>query len=321
MNEVIRGIGQVVVDDVRDVGDVDAAGGDVGCDQDAVLAGREALEGGGALGLRAIAVDGIGIVAEALELFGDAIGAVLGPREDEKGALLFGEHLVEQAELLVLHDGVDAELDLVGGLGGGADLDANGVFDVVLDDLGDVGVEGRGVAHRLAGLWKRTDDAADGGEEAHVEHAIDFIEDEHVDGADVDLATAKEVFQASGGGDDEARATIEVIELRVLGEAAADEDGVVPGLGDELGVGLKHLHGELAGGEEDEGLDGATLAPVGGHGGGLEALDHGDQERECFAGAGGGGGQDVFELKGRWNGLGLHGRGRKEAGGGEAGLE
>ena len=161
---------------------------------------------------------------------------------------------------MILHDGVDAELDAVGGLGGGADLDADGLLDVVLDDLGDVGVEGRGVAHGLAGLGEGADDATDGREEAHVEHAIDLIEDEHVDGADVDLAAAEEVFEAAGGGDDETGAAVEVVELGVLRKAAADEHGVVPGLGDELGVGLQHLHGELAGGKEDESPDGTALA-------------------------------------------------------------
>ncbi len=321
MDKVVRGIGHVVVYDVRDVLDVDAAGGDVGGDEDAVLAGREAFEGGGPLRLRAIAVDGVGVVTEALELFGDAVGAVLGAREDEKGALLFRQHLVEQAEFLILHDGIDAELDLIGGLGGGADLDADGLLDVVLDDLGDVGVEGRGVAHGLAGLGEGTDDAADSGEEAHVEHAVYFVEDEHVDGADVNLAAAEEVFEATGGSDDEARTAINVVELSVLGEAATDEDGVVLGLGDELGVGLEDLHGELAGGEEDEGADGSAFAAVRGHGGGLEALDHGDQEGEGLAGAGGGGGKDVLAFEGGRDGLCLDGSGGEEAGSGEAGLQ
>ena len=78
----------------------------------------EALEGGGALRLAAVAVDDVGVVAELFELLRDAVGSVLGAREDEEGSLLFAQHLVEQAELLVLHDGVDAEFDAVGGLGG-----------------------------------------------------------------------------------------------------------------------------------------------------------------------------------------------------------
>ena len=119
-----------------------------------MLTGREALERGRALRLRAIAVDGVSVVAEPLELLGDAVGAVLGAREDEKRALLFGEHLVQQAELLVLHDGVDAKLHAIGRLGGGADLDTHRVLDVVLHDLGDVGVERRGVAHGLARLGR-----------------------------------------------------------------------------------------------------------------------------------------------------------------------
>ena len=90
VDEVVAGIGQVVVDDVRDVGDVDAASGDVGGDQDAVLAVGEALESGGALGLAAVAMDGVGVVAELLELLRDTVGAMLGAREDEEGSLLFG---------------------------------------------------------------------------------------------------------------------------------------------------------------------------------------------------------------------------------------
>ncbi len=164
--------------------------------------------------------------------FADAVGAVLGAREDEEGSLLFAQHLVEEAELLVLHDGVDAEFDAVGGLGGLADGDANGVANVVADDLLDVGVERGGVAHGLTGLRHGADDAADGGKEAHVEHAVDFVEDEHFDGVEVDLAAAEVVFETAGSGDDEAWAAVELIELVVLREASADEHRVVLRAGD-----------------------------------------------------------------------------------------
>jgi len=55
VDEVVRGVGQVVVDDVGDVLHIDAAGGYVGRDENAVLAVLEALQRGGALGLAAIA--------------------------------------------------------------------------------------------------------------------------------------------------------------------------------------------------------------------------------------------------------------------------
>jgi len=37
----------------------------------------------------------------------------------------------------------------------------------------------------VCGSSARRDDTADSGKEAHVEHAIDLVEDEHFDGADV----------------------------------------------------------------------------------------------------------------------------------------
>src|SRR5271170_5622319 len=183
-----------------------------------MLAVLEALEGCSTLGLAAVSMDDVGVVAETLELLRDAVGTVLGTGEDEEGALLLAQHLVEQTQLLVLHDGVDAEFDAVGRLRGLADLDADWLVDVVADDLADVRVEGRGVAHGLASLRQCADDAADGGKEAHVEHAIDFIKDEHLDGVDVDLAAAEEVFEASRSGDDETRAAVELVELIVFGE-------------------------------------------------------------------------------------------------------
>ncbi len=139
---------------------------------------------------------------------------------------------------------------------------------------------------------------------------------------EVDGAAAEEVFEAAGGGDDETGAAVELVELGVLGEAAADEDRVVlrePGT--SFAVGFEDLHGEFAGGEEDERTDGAALALGAGGGGGVHALDHRDEEAEGLAGAGGGGGEDVVAFEGGGDGLGLDGRGGDEAGGGEAVLQ
>jgi len=182
----------------RDVLHVDAAGRDIGSNEHAVLAGGEALERGGALRLRAVAVDDVDIVAEPLQLFGDAVCAVLGAGEDEERARLFVQHLVEQAELLVLHHGAGAQLDLVAGVRVGADLDMHRIAHVVADHLAHVGVQRGGVAHGLAGAGKRADDAADGGQKAHVQHAVDFVEHQHLDRADGDGAAAEEVFETAG---------------------------------------------------------------------------------------------------------------------------
>src|SRR5882757_2251558 len=212
-----------------------------------MLAVLEALESSCALRLAAVAVNDVGVVAEPFQFLRDAVGAVFRAREDKKGSLLLFQHLVEQSELLVLHDGVDAQRHLVRWLGGLANLDADWILDVVANNLTDVGIERGRVAHRLATLRHRADDAADGGKEAHVEHAINLVENEHFDGVDVDLTAAEEVFEPAGRGDDQAWATVELIELVVFRETTADEHGIALRARDELPVGIEDLHGELAG--------------------------------------------------------------------------
>ena len=66
---------------------------------------------------------------------------------------------------------------------------------------------------------------------------------------------------------------------------------------------------------------GPRLPLVRGDGGLVHALDHGDEEAEGLAGAGGGGGEDVVAFERGRDGPGLDGGGGDEAGGGEAGLE
>ena len=166
------------------------------------------------------------LIAQLFKLATDTVCAVLGAREDEVGSLFFLQHLVEQTKLLVLHDGVGAQFDALVGLGCGADLDANRLLHIVAHDLGDVGIERGGVAHGLTRFGQSADDAADGGQEAHVEHAIHFVQDEHLDVFQVDLATLEVVLKTAGRGDDEARAATQSVKLCAFAEAAADEHRV-----------------------------------------------------------------------------------------------
>ena len=85
---------QVVVDDVADAVDVDAAGGNVGRDQDAQLAAFEVGEHALTLVLRLVAVDRGGEKAVLFEAFHDLVGAVLGAGEDQNAiGLLRLEHV------------------------------------------------------------------------------------------------------------------------------------------------------------------------------------------------------------------------------------
>ena len=86
MYEVFCDFRDVVIYDVSNMGDVDAAGGDVGCDEDAMASFGEALEGLIALSLRTIAVNLGGGVAGTDQAAGNAVGTMLGANEDQEAA-------------------------------------------------------------------------------------------------------------------------------------------------------------------------------------------------------------------------------------------
>ena len=102
--------------------------------------------------------------------------------------------------------------------------------------------------------------------------------------------------------------------MRPLSHAADDERDGVGGVGVEVAEVSFDLHGELAGGEQDEGGRAAGFR-FGQH------FQNGNDEAEGFASAGLGGGEDVFALKGGRNCAGLHGGGDGEVHGSDALLE
>ena len=83
MDVGIRGIGHIVVNDVRDVFHVETARRDIGGHHDLKMAGLEAFEGLLTLTLRAIAMQACDTKASMRDLPGNLIGAMLGTSEDQ----------------------------------------------------------------------------------------------------------------------------------------------------------------------------------------------------------------------------------------------
>ena len=252
------------VDDGFDGGDVEAAGRDVGGDEEGAGARFEGGEGRGAFVLGHVAVDGGGVHPAGAEEGFDAGGFFFVEAEDEDavvrlgaGALVLAEE-VQEARLFVPR--VD-DLDALGDVGVGAEL-AGGVVGADGDVHGgsreggcegsDGGGPGGGEHEGLAaGGGGCGDDFADLVFEAFVEHAVCFVEYHVVDIAEGGGAFLYEIVQSTGSGDDDV-CGFQGQALRVFGDTAVDADGGEVGGGGEVLDLVVDLRGEFAGRGDDD---------------------------------------------------------------------
>src|SRR5690606_107245 len=136
---------------------------------------------------------------------------------------------------------------------------------------------------------------------------------EEADVLEAEGAAFEVVLDAAGGADDDVDAVAEGALLGDVGCAAVDgQDADVVHLGGEGLDGVGDLHGELAGGGQDEGLDLAER--------GVDGGEEGEAEGGGLAGAGLGDGGEGAAGEEPGDGAGLGGGGEGEAeGGGLAG--
>ena len=275
----------LVVHDVRDVGDVDATGRDVGRHQHVDLAGAEGPQGLLAGALAQVAVDRGGREPPVDHVGGDLVAGPLGAAEDHRQAAALGlQDAGEHLALVHRVRPVDEDLGvrdgpvLVGLLG--ADVRR------LLHEAPRHGHDGPGhrggEQHRLPLAGDLLQDPLDVGQEAQVEHLVGLVQDEHADGREVQVPLPGQVEQAAGGADDHVDASAQGLDLRLEGPAAVDRDdadaadaaGVLEVLGD--------LHGQLAGRHDAQRL----RQPVGALGLALHALQQRYAEAQRLAGAG-----------------------------------
>ncbi len=190
-------LGRVVVHDDVDRVHVDAARRDVGRDEHRA-ASRSVKSREGALpgGLAQVAVDRAGLHVLALELLDQPVGAPLGAAEHERAVDAAGDrrddldlvHLVDEQEVVAhLLDGVVLGLDLV----------RDRVVQVARDQAVDAAVERRREQHRLVLALDPVEDLLHLRHEAHVRHAVGFVEHEHLHVGDGELTPLHQVDEAA----------------------------------------------------------------------------------------------------------------------------
>ena len=267
--DVVLGVaGHVEVDDHRDVVDVDAAGDDVGGDDDVELAALELEHHLVALGLVEVGVHLAAVDLHALQRGSDLLHLLLGTGEDDDAVEVAGlEDVLEDRHLLRLVADVGLLLDLLGGLAHG-ELHLDGILEQCLGQVLDL------VGHRCRehdGLDVLRQLAGDGEDvlgEAHVEHAVGLVEDEEAHAREIDVAQRHVGDEAAGGGDDHVGTEGEALELLVVAVAVvAAIDGharhAVEMVGEAL-HGLVDLLGQLARRRHDDAVDGVgRIAAVG----------------------------------------------------------
>ncbi|MCY1403226.1 hypothetical protein D9M71_183960 [compost metagenome] len=314
---VFLDVGQLVVDHVGQLVDVQAAGGDVGGDQDAHVVGLEVGQRLGARVLALVAVDRGSRQAVLGQVLGQAVGAVFGAGEHQH---LFpgaeGDQMRQQNALLYRRHAEHALLDTLDGGVRRRDLDAFRVVQQLVGEVGDVFREGRREQQVLALGRQLGEDLLHVVDEAHVEHAVGFVEDQDFHVGQVDAALADEVEQAAGARDQNVDTLGYGLDLWVHADAAEDAGAFQRQI---AGVDLEafmHLGSQLAGRgqHQDAGLAWAVAMLAVGVAGREQAFQDRQGETARLAGAGLGGNHQVAALQYGGNGPLLDGRGVRVAG-------
>ena len=305
---LVAGARHVEVDHQVQAVDVQASGRHVGGNQDLHGALLEAVDGQLAVLLILLAMQHEGLELAGHQLAVEAVGLDPGIGEDDRLVVgLIAQQPVDQLFLVVVVVGGD---DLLAGafgeLADGVELQVLGLLEHLGDHFAQAGAaagggEQQGLVRPGAGLGQALHVFG----EAHVEHAVGFVQHQHLDLLQRQVAGVGVFDQPPRGADQDVHpAQHGRLGLEVL--AAGDQPGLDEGeLGEALDF-LEGLLGQFAGRQQDHR---AQAHPRLGRAVTEQAVEHGQDEGRGLAAAGLGDHPQVTPLQRRRNGRHLH-RGR-----------
>src|SRR5262245_52991117 len=282
---VVGMVRDVEVEDVADGGNVEPARGDVGGDQQRHLVLAELLERSCARRLVHITVQRDGGEAVADQRAMQRRHLAFAIAEDDRVGQAF-RRADEAAQRIALVVRLAAGLDqpLAGGRDGGRRpryLHLYRIVQELLGDAPDLRRHGGGEEQRLAGERHELADALDVGNEAHVEHAVGFVDDEKLDAGEQEPPALEMIEQPAGRGDENVDATRELGILVVERDPADHQRDVELLAGAVFLEAFLNLRGELARRLEDEGARHSRARAAM-----LEHGEHRQREGRGLAGAG-----------------------------------
>jgi hypothetical protein len=258
MDVVVNVGGKVVVDDVGDVRDIKTTSSDSSGDKDRATTSTEHLQSLFTLALSTVTVDGSSWEALVDKKIREGIRHALCLDEDQRKTSADSVQDVEQNGALV--DVLDVLYLLRNVLGSGSNA-TNRQEDVLLQEIAskhlDVPGEGGGKHESLAGRgWWHVlafNNAANLGLETHVQHAISLIENEVLDVAKRDAATLDEIYQTTGGSNEQVAAALNLAQLGANVGTTINDTWAHPGSVREFSGFFEDLGDQLTGGSKDQG--------------------------------------------------------------------
>ncbi len=146
------------------------------------------------------------------------VGAVLGAGEDQRAVdRLLPQHLGQQRRLAGAVDVNDPLIDLLDRRGLGRHGDPHRIAQHPLGELGDLARHGGREEQGLPAWRQLADDRADVVDEAHVEHAVGFVEHENLDAVEPHGAVLHQVEQPAGRRHQDVDAADQIADLRLIG--------------------------------------------------------------------------------------------------------
>ena len=290
MHVVIGMMGDVEIEHVAHDRNVEAAGGDIGGHQQRDFTLAELVERRGAGRLVHVAMQGADAEAVLLQRFVNDGDFTLAIAEDDRVLKILGvAQQTAKNVALVVRFATAGDLELRHADSGGGRLryfDPLGIVQEGFGDAADFRRHRRGEEKCLPRERHQLADPFDVGDEAHVQHAVGFVDDEQFDAGEEEAAALGMVEQPAGGCDQHVDAARQLGVL-VAERDAADQERDVEFLADAVFVEiLFDLGCKFAGRFEDQGArhscPGAALFQHGEHGqdegGGLAGAGLGDAE-------------------------------------------
>ena len=221
---VLRVVGRIEVHDARDAVDVDPTCGDVRRDERLDLAVRERGERLVTLVLRPVAVDHRRLHAGATEVACDPVGAALRAAEHDRRSAAALDRVDALLEPVVGTHALEVVVDRARLLFTVRRAVHDGVRLVPADEHVDRVVEGRREQHRLTLGRRLVEELLHLREEAHVGHAVGFVEDDDLDRGQLERLLTDQVGETARAGDDDVDALAERLALGFEAHAAVDRE-------------------------------------------------------------------------------------------------